>query len=92
MKKAPKVGARIQLKEGHRYYPCTGVVTKVWPKRICLNDDELLMDDEAMPRYGGPAPESEWSVSMKVDTTPKGWAYVGSDVFCPDVEEVEPVK
>jgi hypothetical protein len=90
MKKAPKVGDRIKLKPGHRYYPCTGIVTRVWPKRLCLNDQELIDDPDAMPRYGsGQAPESEWQVSMKVDQLPKDWAYVGADTFCPEVSDLE---
>lgn len=91
MNKAPKIGARVKLKPGHRYYPCDGTVEKIWPKRICLNWDELASDDDAEPRYGGPAPERDWQITMRVDQLPKDWAYTGSDVFCPSVSEIEPL-
>lgn len=94
MRKAPKIGQRVRYSHTLDYpgatpRTATGIVTKIWPKRICLNDDELVADDDAMPRYGGLKPESEWQVTMKVDTIPEWWPYRENDKFCPAVAELE---
>ena len=94
MKKTPQIGQRVRY--SHENRTCIGIVQKIWPKRIVVNDDELIADDDAMPQYGAPRPESEWQVTLKPDTIPDWWPYkkpdgtLANDKFCPSVSELQP--
>lgn len=89
MNKAPKIGDRVQLKPGHRYYPCTGTVQKIYKKyRYTWADDDPRWETDETPQIAGVKPERDWHVSMKVDQLPKDWAYVGNDKFAPQVSEL----
>lgn len=92
MEHAPKIGDRVKLKPGHRYYPCEGVVTRIYAKNAYAesDDDSAWEDEDFLPTVVGRAPERDWQVAMKVDSIPKDWAYVGSDTFAPSVDEIEP--
>ena len=89
MKSVPKIGARIHLKEGHRYFPCTGTVKKIWP--AVEYDDEGFdwENEEGVPPVKGPRPVTEWQVTMEVDEHPQHWSYGETKKFCPTVEEIE---
>lgn len=93
MNKAPKIGERIKLNEGHRYFPCVGTIEKIHPKKNCITeaDDPRWDDQDFFGEYDGMLPESEWQVTMVVDVLPKDWAYgENCKKFCPDVSELEP--
>lgn len=96
MQKAPKIGTRVQYSAVLDYPGATartavGVVAKIWPKRIVLNEDELDNDPAwVMPRYGALKPESEWQVTVIVDTFPDWWPYGQHKSFCPNVADLEP--
>lgn len=91
MNRAPKIGARVQVKRGHRYYPCAGTVEKIYKAhRYTWADDDPRWDTDEMPQIAGLKPESDWHVTVKVDQLPKGWAYIGSDKFAPQVSDLEP--
>jgi hypothetical protein len=92
METAPNIGDRVKLKPGHRYYPCAGVVTRIYPKNsyVEADDDPAWDDEDFIPTISGRAAQRDWQVAMKVDATPNGWAYGDSDVFAPSVSEIEP--
>lgn len=84
MRKAPKIGTRVQVKRGHRYYPCVGTVMAIYP--TYEYDDE---NDRPTNRL---EPEREWHVGVKVDSIPQGWGYGERDRFAPPVSEIEQIR
>jgi hypothetical protein len=67
---------------GHEARTCLGVVTKHYP------GGERCWDEEAQVHYLIPD-----AVEVRVDKPlPNWWPYHGTDLFCPDVAEVEVIK
>lgn len=91
MESVPRIGDRVQVIPGHRYYPTTGMVERIYAKRVCLNDAELD-DPDVDPVYGEYRPERDWHVVIRVDCVPPNWAYGVNPRFAPSVAEIEPAR
>lgn len=91
MDKAPKEGSRIKVVKGHRYFPCEGIVECIYQEWYYnVEDDDPRWDDpDFIPRRTTLRPESEWKVTMVINSKPKDWAYGDQKKFCPDVSEIE---
>lgn len=79
MKAIPKIGTRIKFtrSDDQSQFVC-GIVTRIW----C---SEVERDENNEP-YNTPD-----KVTVKVDAIPGWWMWGNTDLFCPDVSEVEPI-
>lgn len=83
MNKCPKIGDRVKTKPTHRYGELTGTVMAIYP-----TNNDVFDDNGNFVRFGGPRPERDWAVGIKVDVLPPNWSYTGTDRFAPDVSEL----
>jgi hypothetical protein len=86
MNRCPKIGDRVKYPGGLVVGQCVGVVTKIYVKHEWDEDQS----DRWNALYGKPLPEREWHVAMRPDVIPVKWAYTGSVVFAPTVDDLEP--
>ena len=85
MRTAPKIGQRVRFKGSCVVGPCAGTVEKIY---VHHTFDES-QTDEWNAVHGKPLPESQWHVRFKPDRLPELWCYQGSDVFAPQVADLE---
>ena len=84
MKTCPKIGDRVRWRESCVYGGGTGTVMAIYESYVYddINDRPTFELE----------PESEWSVSVKVDKLPVPWCYPGRDRFAPQVKQLTPAK
>ena len=79
MNRMPDIGARVRFTRADRpVRTVTGTVTKHYPG--------LPARDEHGRRY-----TQEDAVCIRVDRRPSWWPYCNSDLFAPDISEIEPI-
>lgn len=87
MNKAPAIGSRVQLTKEFGGGMITGTVTKI--RKTHLYDPDFDWDSDDPPTVIGIAPQSKWKATVKVDKKPPNWPYGETDLFCPDVAELQ---
>jgi len=88
MKRCPKIGDRVRYPGGAVVGACKGVVVRIYPSYTF----DIDKSDRWNARHGKPLPESQWHVAMRPDALPAKWAYVGNDMFAPEVGKLEPAQ